>query len=317
MLGDFIEAKSGEWAGLTARLATLEAKDPRFAPARAAAEAAIAAADFDRGDTVLAGVAKLQREASTLTEARQQARLSEVRADALLLKCDAEGAAAELEAAAGLLLPFAPEEAALLRHIGSGRLYEHGRHLGDTGVARAIELLRRNEPIRTLAAHPEEWVQTQVCLGLALSDEARRHEGADGAALLAEAATAYRATLQVFTRARPKDWAMAQISLGFALLGQAERIEAAATLLAEAASAFGAALEVRSRFALPPETLFDIGHALLHWAMDQDRPAEVFAEFGAGAPRVAGGHPSRREPGWLGGDPKQPRSGACRAGQAN
>ena len=52
------------------------------------------------------------------------------RADALLLKGDADGAAAHLEVAAGFLLPFAPEEAASMRHAGAGRLFDDGHRMG-------------------------------------------------------------------------------------------------------------------------------------------------------------------------------------------
>jgi len=132
--------------------------------------------------------------------------------------------AAQFEAAAGLLLPFAPEEAASVRHTAAGCLYDDGLRMGGTGLARAIELCRRNEAIWTRATHPEDWVKTQICLGLTLTDQAGRTEGAAGAALLADAVAAYRATLEVFTRAMyPADWAMTQISLGYALLAHADR----------------------------------------------------------------------------------------------
>ena len=150
-LGEFLKAKAAEWQELKARLAALEAEDPRIANARAAAEAAIAAGDFDAADAVLAGAEELQQEHRTLVEVRRQAGLRQARADALLLKGDADGAAAHFEAAAGFLLPFAPLEAAAVRHAGAGRLYDEAVRLGGTGLLRAIELYRRNEAIWTRA----------------------------------------------------------------------------------------------------------------------------------------------------------------------
>ena len=150
-LGEFLKAKASEWQELKARLAALEAEDPRIANARAAAEAAIGAGDFDAADAVLAGAEELQQEHRTLVEVRRQAGLRQARADALLLKGDADGAAAHVEAAAGFLLPFAPLEAAAVRHDGAGRLYHEAVRLGGTGLLRAADLYRRNEAIWTRA----------------------------------------------------------------------------------------------------------------------------------------------------------------------
>ena len=136
-LGEFLKAKAAEWKELKERLAALEAEDPRIANARAAAEAAIAAGDFDAADAVLAAAEELQQEHRTLVEVRRRAGLRQARADALLLKGDADGAAAHFETAAGFLLPFAPLEAASVRHAGAGRLYDEGLRLGGTGLLRA------------------------------------------------------------------------------------------------------------------------------------------------------------------------------------
>ena len=65
---------------------------------------------------------------------------------------------------------------------------------------------------------------TQNNLGNALADQAGRTEGAAGAALLAEAAAAYRAALEVHTRAaHPVDWAMTQENLGLAFEAMGDR----------------------------------------------------------------------------------------------
>ena len=131
---------------------------------------------------------------------------------------------------------------------------------------------------------------TQNNLGIALGDQAARTEGAAGAALLAEAVAAYRAALEVCTRAaHPVDWAATQNNLGNALGDQAGRTEGAAgaALLAEAAAAYRAALEVYTRAAHPVD-----------WAMTQNNLGIALAAR-PGGPRGRRGRrcsPRRRRP---------------------
>jgi tetratricopeptide (TPR) repeat protein len=76
------------------------------------------------------------------------------------------------------------------------------------------------------------------------------NEGTAVARPLREALAAFRAALEVHTRAEhPVNWAALQYVLGNALRNQASRAEgeAKAALLGEALAAFGAALEVRTR----------------------------------------------------------------------
>jgi len=47
--------------------------------------------------------------------------------------------------------------------------------------------------------HPVDWAMTQNNLGIALQDQGIRTDGAKGADLLADAVTAYRAALEVYT----------------------------------------------------------------------------------------------------------------------
>ena len=178
---------------------------------------------------------------------RRQAGLRQARAEALLLKGDADGAAAHFETASGFLLPFAPLEAAEVRHAGAGRLGDEGARLGGTGLLRAIELFRRNGTIWTYAKHPMDWAATQNNLGIALRCQAGRTAGAEAKALLKEATEPYQAALTVHTAAaRSVDWAGIQNNLGIALsdLGRRTTGEVGVALLAESASAHRAALGV-------------------------------------------------------------------------
>jgi tetratricopeptide (TPR) repeat protein len=303
-LMEFLKAKATEWKELKARLAALEAADPRIANARAAAEAAIAVGDFDGADAVLAGAEELQQEHRTLVEVRRQVELRLTRAGALLLKSDADGAATHIEKAAGFLLPFAPEEAAVVRHAGAMRLYDEALRLGGTGLLRAVQLYRRNEAIWTREAHPVEWAATQYNLSNSLQEWGTRIEGAAGPRLLAEAVSAYREALEVHTRAEhPMEWAITQNSLATTLRKQAARTEGPAgnALLAEAVAAHRAALEVYTRAAHRVAwamTQNSLGNTLRNQAARTEGPAgarllaEAVAAYRAALEvRTRGAHP--------------------------
>jgi tetratricopeptide (TPR) repeat protein len=98
------------------------------------------------------------------------------------------------------------------------------------------------------------WAQIQNNLGITLSAQAGRSEGADTVRLLGEAITAYRTALEVRMREQfPQDWALIQNNLGVALSTQARRSEGgdAVRLLGEAVTAYRAALEVYTREQFP------------------------------------------------------------------
>ena len=106
------------------------------------------------------------------------------------------------------------------------------------------------------AAMPAQWAMTQNELGNALQTLGER-EGSP--ARLAEAVTAFRAALEVYTRdAMPAEWAKTQNNLCLVLLTLGER-EGNPVRLAEAVAACRAALEVLTRDEKPAE-----------WAMTQN-----------------------------------------------
>jgi hypothetical protein len=75
---------------------------------------------------------------------------------------------------------------------------------------------------------PQPWASIQNNLGLTLSDQAARTEGARSAELLAQAVIAYRSVLEVYTHELlPQDWASTQNNLGSALSDQADRTKGA------------------------------------------------------------------------------------------
>lgn len=274
-LEEFLSEKAYLWQGVVDRLAEFEG----VGRVRAAAEAALARGDFPAADARLAELEEtVALEPDAMARGRRQARLRAVRADVRLLKGDTEGAARDIEAAAELLLPFAPAEAAALRHASSEGLYREACHVGGPGAALAVALLRRNEAIRTREADPDGWLKTQLCLGLALSHQGGVTDGEAGVALLDEAVAARRGTLDIFARgARPSDWAMAQLSLGFTLLARARRSDEPEPWIGEAIAAFRAARGAPAAD-LPEdwaEVQFEHGQTILNWAWEADGQASL------------------------------------------
>jgi hypothetical protein len=109
---------------------------------------------------------------------------------------------------------------------------------------------------------PTDWAMTQNNLGGALVSLGERQPGAEGLRSLSGAVEAYRAALQVYTRAAmPQDWAATQNSLGYTLSKRAGRQSGAESLqsLRDAAVACRSALEVYTREEQP-----------LSWAATQD-----------------------------------------------
>ena len=132
------------------------------------------------------------------------------------------------------------------------RYYEDGEREGrrfDLDVA--IALAKRCVEV---AAHPEERAMVQNDLGAALLRQGERTGGAEGNGLLAEAVTAYRDALTVYTqKAQPVEWATTQNNLGAALKTQGARTGGAEGngLLAEAVTAYRAALTVYTQDTQP------------------------------------------------------------------
>ena len=275
-----LKDKAVEWKALKARLAALEATDARVANIRAAAEAALAAGDFDTARARLDDALRLRAEGEALPVLRKLSEVHALKAETYLLQGDADQAAAAFETGARLFSGIDRLQEARTRHAAALRLYEHGLRYGSTGLLQAIALHRANDAIVTRADHPVAWAGTQNNLAAALANQAARTEGAAGTDLLAEAVAAYRAALEVRTRAdHPVAWAMTQNNLAIALTNQAARTKGAAgtDLLAEAVSAYRAALEVRTRANHPVD-----------WAMTQNNLANALADQAAHTKGAAG-----------------------------
>lgn len=97
---------------------------------------------------------------------------------------------------------------------------------------------------------------TQSALGAALDAQGQRSSGPEAATLLQRAVEAYRASLQVRTRAAwPDDWAITQLNLGSALLTLGIHATGAemVTLMDQSVQAIRAALEIFTRADRPAD----------------------------------------------------------------
>jgi tetratricopeptide (TPR) repeat protein len=109
---------------------------------------------------------------------------------------------------------------------------------------------------------PALWAEVQNLLGIAHQELGIRVEGESAQVHLAQAVTAYRLALEVYTKKDlPQDWAMTQNNLGTALSDQASRTQGTegTALLAQAVTAYRLALEVYTKKDLPQD-----------WAMTQN-----------------------------------------------
>ncbi|MEX0408378.1 helix-turn-helix transcriptional regulator [Aquibium sp. LZ166] len=165
-----------------------------------------------------------------------------------------------------------PVDWAMTQNNLGAALQEQGRRTaGAEGAGlpgQAVDAYSAALEVFTRADHPVAWATTQNNLGNALRAQCARTSGgepANGAALLGQAVAAYRAALEVHTRAdHPVAWATTQNNLGNALSNQGERTGGAegAELLGQAVAAYRAALEVRTRADHPVD-----------WAMTQENLA--------------------------------------------
>lgn len=179
-------------------------------------------------------------------------------------------------------------------------------------LAEAVSAFRSSLEVRTRSQFPQDWAATQNNLAIALCAQAvRSHSDADTARLLADAVSAHRSTLEVYTRQQfPQNWAKTQNNLATALTYQAARssvddvirlaLGVRATrssgdddvrILAEAVSAYRSALEVYTRQQFPQDWASiqnNLATTLNIWAMQssgierlQHLQATVAAQKGA------------------------------------
>ena len=225
-----------------------------------AVDDALNANQYDRAEKLMAEMEQDHLAAASISSATKQVRIRQWRAVIALLNDDAKTARKHIEVAVGILTPFGLLNALEFRNDAAKNFQDFGQRVGGDGIVEAIKLYRLN--LAQLNRDTDPWEETQFNLGNALLMHGMRTE--EGLQLFTEAICAFRAALQVCTRATdPNNWAETQISLGGALLalGRQRGGAVGATCLAEAVDVLRSAAEVRTR-QVDPESWARIQHNL-------------------------------------------------------
>lgn len=245
----FLTDKARDIDRLSKQVAALTGLSVGIDNIRVEAAQAVAQGRLDDARRLLDDAREIRRD-QLRKQLEADAALSEVTAEIDLIEGRAEQAHALLSAAADSFAALDPLETARRRRAAGMRLGDHALRYGGAGLPLAARILRRLLDDLPKAADPLLWAAAQNGLAIVLDWQGKRTGGAAGADMLAQAVTAYRAVLEVFTRDdHPMDWAMAMQNLAITLDAQGDSIggAAGATLLAQATTAYRAALEVYTR----------------------------------------------------------------------
>lgn len=236
----FLSLKAREYEALKSDVAAIDPGLKQLSALKKAARAAIDAVDLPKVETLLAEVQQVE-----LTEA---AKTAELRAQNALLRGKVDQAFDLLAAAADsfrALDPLAPARRRIDDYLPI--LRDHALRFGGEGLGQARALLAPVLTADLRQADPHLWAEGENWRAVLLQNEGSRTMGDQGDALLAEAITAYDASLAARPRAEdPAKWAMTQNNRGNALSHQAMRAcsNAMTELLETAIAAYDAALEV-------------------------------------------------------------------------
>jgi len=250
-----LDKRAEDWRALRREIAAIPESLKQLSNLKGAAQAAFDAGRLDEVEELLARVHEVELE--------EAARSAELRAETALLRGRVDQAYTLLASAADSFRPIDPLEPARRRVWRYVKLlHDHGLRYGGPDIARVLDLLAPvlSDDLRRCDARL--WAAGMNTQAVGYQELGSRTGGAEGAALLAEAVTAFRAVLEVYTRAdHPVDWAMTQNNLGNALQAQGSRTGGAegGARLAEAVTAYRAALEVRTHADHP-----------VHWASTQN-----------------------------------------------
>ncbi|MGE3871409.1 MAG: caspase family protein [Parvibaculaceae bacterium] len=233
----------------------LEADDPeilRLAAAsdRAIAEGAIATARQFL-DQAVARVAATQgavdqAEAKLKAKRLSDAAVYERRGQAAFLVFDYLAAAADYQTAFELAEKWDAKKAWWYKISVASLLHQHGFNKGDmAALMQSINVYRDAIALASGGGSSrEDWALTQNYLGIALAELALRE---NSTARMAQAASAYRAAMEVYSRERaPLKWAAMQSNLGMLLQEHGLR-ERGTAKMHEAEAVYRAVLMVRSR----------------------------------------------------------------------
>ncbi|MEP2889101.1 helix-turn-helix domain-containing protein, partial [Tateyamaria sp.] len=226
----------------------------RLSNLKAAAQDAIARVNLNEVEELLSRVQEVELE--------EAAKTAELRANNALLRGRVEQAYRILCAAADSFAAVDPLEPARRKILGyAEKLMRHGMRFGGAGLALGIEMMRRTATQNLKSLDASLWAAGKNAEAIGLRNQGTRTDGPKGADLLAQTVAAYRAALEVYTRAdHPVQWATTHNNIAIALRNQGTRTDGpkGAELLAQAVAAYRAALEVYTRADHP-----------VQWAMTQ------------------------------------------------
>ncbi|MCB1343165.1 MAG: hypothetical protein KDK24_19270 [Pseudooceanicola sp.] len=269
---EFLRLKAEEYQTFKAQIDSLDERVAAIANLKGAAQDAAERLDFAEVESLLSRVDAVETEIAAETKV--------ARARNALLRGKVEQAFDMLTLAAEGFRSVSVAETCIRRIDYADMLYEHGVRYGGAGLLLSSQMFRSVLTETDRHSVSQTWARTQINLGNALAQQGIRTAGTAGAGLLAEAVTAYRAALEVYTRAEhPVDWAGTQNNLGNALQNQGTRTAGmeGAGLLAEAVTAYLAALEVYTRAEHP-----------VQWAMTQNNLAVALQAQGTRTAGTAG-----------------------------
>jgi tetratricopeptide (TPR) repeat protein len=265
-LRQLLTHKATEYRALKAQVDAIPDSMKRLSNLKSAAQDAIARVDLDEVENLMTLVHE--------TELDEAAKSAEIRANNALLRGKVDQAYSLLCAAADSFAPIDPLEPARRRILHYfAILWKHGLRYGGAALPAAEQIISPLLTDTLKAADPWLSAAGQNSRANALANQGIRTEGAKGTALLGEAVTAFRAALEIITRAdHPLHWAMTQNNLANALRNQGSRTEGAkgTPLLGEAVTTYRAALEVHTRADHP-----------LDWAMTQNNLATALSDQGS------------------------------------
>lgn len=263
-----LELKGDEYRALRLELESLTAQGGTLDNVAFAALAALEERNLEEAERLLADAREIVRD-QLLEPLQRNAKLMELEAQSALLRGNTDQAYRLLSAAADSFAAVSQTERIDRRlYKYPGMLRGHALQYGGEGFIYCLKMVAPfEEELEPQKDAKHAW-SLKVWQGLAFRNLGKRTEGAKGADLLADAVAAYRAALEVYTRAEyPVLWATTQNNLGTALQDQGTRSDGAkgADLLADAVNAFHAALEVYTRAEHPVDwagTQNNLGNAL-------------------------------------------------------
>jgi tetratricopeptide (TPR) repeat protein len=185
-LDDFLRAKAKEWQQLRLRLDSIEAADEEIVARKRQATAALADAQFDKVDEILAELEERFQQQRTLTEVGKQVEIRVTRGDACLMNEDPDTALAHYLQAARFFQPFSEEEMARVLDENAHKVYESSLRTLRPRFSVGVRLLEELLTLGFIVSDVKRRAKAQYQLGLIYRNAAANADG-DVEALLAHA----------------------------------------------------------------------------------------------------------------------------------